>query len=56
MGSFANDDSWIFKGLCDDFLRDHKGYFIAPIRVNGSGIESIFSCYSLTLRVKHFSY
>ena len=30
---------------CDgeDFLEDHKGYFIAPIRVNGSAIESIFS-------------
>ena len=32
-----------FKGLCEDFLNDHEGYFIAPIRVNGSAIESIFS-------------
>ena len=32
-----------FKNLCENFLEDHKGYFIAPIRVNGSAIESIFS-------------
>lgn len=35
--------SYGFKGLCEDFLADHKGYFIAPIRINGSAIESIFS-------------
>ena len=33
-----------FSGLCEDFLSDHKRHFIAPIRVNGSAIESIFSC------------
>lgn len=33
-----------FSGLCEDFLSDHKGHFIAPIRVNGSAIGSIFSC------------
>ena len=32
-----------FKELCEDFLQNHNGYFIAPIRVNGSAIESIFS-------------
>ena len=32
-----------FKSLCEDFLEDNEGYFIAPIRVNGSAIESIFS-------------
>ena len=33
-----------FMGLCKDFLANHPGYFIAPIRVNGSAAESIFSC------------
>ena len=33
-----------FMGLCKDFLTDHPGYFIAPIRINGSAAESIFSC------------
>ena len=32
-----------FDGLCEDFLQDHNGYLIAPIRVNGSAIQSIFS-------------
>lgn len=33
-----------FTGLCQDFLNTHPGYFISPIRINGSAIESIFSC------------
>ena len=33
-----------FIGLCEEFLTSHPGYFIAPIRVNGSAIESVFSC------------
>lgn len=32
-----------FKGLCQDFLEDHPGYFISPLRINGSAIESVFS-------------
>jgi hypothetical protein len=32
-----------FINLCENFLENHKNYFIAPIRVNGSAIESIFS-------------
>ena len=32
-----------FKGLCEDFLGRHPGCFIAPIRVNGSAVESLFS-------------
>ena len=32
-----------FKGLCEDVLTRHPNCFIAPIRVNGSAIESIFS-------------
>ena len=33
-----------FIGLCEEFLTSHPGYFIAPIRVNGSALESVFSC------------
>ena len=33
-----------FTGLCEEFLTVHPSYFIAPIRVNGSAIESVFSC------------
>ena len=33
-----------FKGLSEKFLHDHPGYYISPIHINGSAIESIFSC------------
>ena len=32
-----------FKGFCEDFLEQHPGYTVYPIRVNGSAIESFFS-------------
>ena len=32
-----------FVGLCDEFLRDHEGYFLSPLRINGSSVETIFS-------------
>ena len=32
-----------FNALCNDFLTKHPGYFISPIRINGSAVESIFS-------------
>lgn len=34
-----------FTGLCSYFLSKHfqKGYYIVPVRVNGSAIESYFS-------------
>ena len=34
-----------FTGLCSDFLSKHtqQGYYIVPVRVNGSAIESYFS-------------
>lgn len=31
-----------FTGLCNDFLTRNQRYFIKPIRVNGSVIESLF--------------
>lgn len=33
-----------FFGLCNDFLTRHPNCFISPIRLNGSSVESIFSC------------
>ena len=33
-----------FVGLCDDFIREHPQHFISPLRINGSAVESIFSC------------
>ena len=34
-----------FTGLCESFLSTHapRGYFISPIRINGSAVESYFS-------------
>ena len=36
-----------FRGFCHDFLSQHPGYTIFPIRLNGSAIESFFS------KIKH---
>lgn len=32
-----------FTGLCADFLEEHPEYFVIPVRITGSSIESIFS-------------
>ena len=32
-----------FEGMCQNFLATNPGYFITPVRVNGSAIESYFS-------------
>lgn len=32
-----------FSGLCEYFVTRYPGYFISPIRVNGSAVESLFS-------------
>ena len=37
-----------FIGLCEDFKKHHPDSFIAPIRVNGSAIESLFSSLKYT--------
>ena len=31
-----------FSGLCQDFLARYPGYYIVPVRVNGSVVESLF--------------
>ncbi len=33
-----------FNGLCKDFLSRNPGYFIVPVRISCSAIESVFSC------------
>ena len=33
-----------FTGLCQDFIAEHPGYFVIPVRITGSAIESVFSC------------
>lgn len=33
-----------FNGLCGHLLKNHPGYFISPLRINGSAVETIFSC------------
>ncbi len=33
-----------FKGLCEDFVTHNPGYFVVPVRISGSAIESVFSC------------
>lgn len=32
-----------FVGLCQSFVTANPGYFIIPVRVNGSAVESYFS-------------
>lgn len=32
-----------FLGFCEEFLENHPGYTIHPIRLNGSAVETIFS-------------
>ena len=32
-----------FKGLCEVFLAQHPEYYIVPVRITGSAIETVFS-------------
>ena len=32
-----------FSGYCHEFLQQHPGCFIAPLRANGSAVETVFS-------------
>ena len=32
-----------FEGLCEDFLAQHPKYYIVPVRISGSAIETVFS-------------
>ena len=32
-----------FKLLCQDFLSRYSGYYIVPLRVSGSAVETLFS-------------
>ena len=32
-----------FKGFCQEFTAKHERYYIVPVRINGSAVESLFS-------------
>ena len=34
-----------FEGFCHDFLNRHDDYFISPLWLSGSAVESLFSQY-----------
>ena len=38
-------DVYSFKAFCNWFLQTYPGYFISPLRISGSAVESIFSQY-----------
>lgn len=39
-----------FRGFCEQFLLTNPGYFIIPVRINGSAIETYFSQLKYTAR------
>ena len=32
-----------FRDFCNEFLHNHPGFYVTPLRLNGSAIETIFS-------------
>ena len=32
-----------FLPFCEDFLQDHPGYYLLPMKLNGSAVETLFS-------------
>jgi len=38
-------DVYGFKSFCKYFLETYPGYFISPLRISGSAVESLFSQY-----------
>lgn len=34
-----------YKGFCQEFTAKHEQYYIVPVRINGSAVESLFSCF-----------
>ena len=38
-------DIYGFKSFCSSFLKKYPGYFIAPLRISGSAVETLFSQY-----------
>ena len=43
MGSSTDYVYQGFTGLCEYILNNHPGYFVSPLRINGSAVETIFS-------------
>ena len=44
MGPAANRYNG-FKAFCKYFLEKYPGYFVSPLRISGSAVESLFSQY-----------
>ena len=38
-------DVYGFKAFCKYFLEKYPGYFVSPLRISGSAVESLFSQY-----------
>jgi len=36
-------DIYGFRAFCKNFLAKYPGYFISPLRISGSAVESLFS-------------
>ena len=36
-------DVYSFKAFCKYFLQKYPGYFVSPLRISGSAVESLFS-------------
>ncbi|XP_065914376.1 uncharacterized protein [Dysidea avara] len=36
-------DVYSFRAFCKDFFAKHPGYFVSPLRISGSAVESLFS-------------
>lgn len=35
-------DVYGFRAFCEDFLKHHPKHFVAPLRVSGSSVETLF--------------
>lgn len=38
-------DVYGFRGFCEHFFCNYPGYFVSPLRLSGSAVESLFSQY-----------
>ena len=38
-----------FKAFCDYFLSTYPGYFVSPLRLSGSAVETLFSQYKYSV-------
>jgi hypothetical protein len=45
-------DVYSLKSFCQHFLTKYPGYFVSPLRLSGSAVESLFSQYKYNARGK----